>query len=171
MALQDVLRDFVLYNGADRQVGRIDNFKPPPLKSMIEKFRGAGMDSTMPVDMGMEELVASWTCSGIDRLTYQGFGLMNGVRTTIKVRAAVVDPVTGIAKPVFHTMIGLIDELDPSDYKPGDRATIGTKMSCTYYKLEHTIPGLPLIEVDVINGVRIINGVDQLAALRALVGR
>jgi P2 family phage contractile tail tube protein len=169
--IKDVLRDFVLFNGADKQVGRIDSFKPPSLNRMIEEFRGAGMDGKMPIDMGMETMTASWTTSGIDRITYGGWGLMNGIRTTVSVRAAVVDPVTGIPKPVVHTMIGDLTVIEPSEYKPGERATLQTTMALIYYKLAHTIPGAPLIEIDVVNGVRIINGIDQLVALRAIVGR
>jgi uncharacterized protein len=169
--IQDVLRDFVLYNGADKMVGRVDEFQPPALKRVVESFRGAGMDGSMPIDMGMEPLEASWTTSGIDRGTYAGFGLMNALRTTAILRGAVVDPVTGIPKPVIHTLVGDLTVVEPSGYKPGERATLKTTMVCLYYKLTHTLPGLPLIEIDIVNGVRIINGVDQLLALRLLVGR
>ena len=169
--IKDVLRDFVLFNGADKMVGRIDNFKPPALKRMVENFRGAGMDAPMPIDMGMEPMEASWTTSGIDRGMYGGFGLMNGIRVPVSVRAALVDPVTGLSKPIVHTMVGDITVVEPSDYKPGERATLQTTIALIYYKLTHTIPGVPVVEIDVVNGIRIINGVDQLVALRLLVGR
>jgi len=168
---KDVLRDFVLYNGADKMVGRIDAFKPPALKTITEQFRGAGMDAAMPIDMGMEPLEASWTTSGIDRNTYTGFGLMSGVRIPVSVRAAVVNPATGLPASVVHTMIGNITMVEPSEYKPGERATLQTSIALIYYKLTHTIPGVPAVEIDVINGVRIVNGVDQLIALRVLTGR
>jgi P2 family phage contractile tail tube protein len=107
----------------------------------------------------------------IDRSTYGGFGLINGLRTTAIVRAAVVDPVTGLPKPVIHTMVGDLTVVEPSSYKPGERATLKTSMALIYYKLSHTVPGVPLVEVDIVNGVRIINGIDQLLALRLIVGR
>lgn len=169
--IQDVLRDFVLVNAADRMVGRIDSFKPPALKVMHEDFRGAGMDTTLPVDMGMETMEASWVTSGIDRAMYTGFGVITGLPTTIKVRCSLLDPVTGIPKPLEHTMLGKIVSIESSDYKPGERATLTCSMKLTYYKLTHTIPGLPAVEIDVINGVRIIQAVDQLIAMRVLVGR
>lgn len=169
--IQDVLRDFVLSNGADKMVGRIDEFQPPALKKVVENFRAAGMDAAMPIDMGMEPLEASWQTSGIDRNTYAGFGLISGIRTTAIVRAAVVDPVTGVPKSVIHTMVGDLTVVEPSAYKPGERATLKTTIACVYYKLSHTVPGVPLIEIDVINGVRVINGIDQLLALRLIVGR
>lgn len=169
--IQDVLRDFVLYNGADRMVGRIDSFSPPKLEVQTEDFRGAGMDVPMPIDMGMSPLEAGWTTSGIDRGTYGGFGLMNGLRTLVNVRCALVDPVTGLSKPLIHTMGGTITLVEPSEYKPGERATLKATMKLLYYKLAHTVPGLPLVEIDVVNGVRIINAIDQLIAARLIVGR
>ena len=169
--IQDVLRDFVLYNAADRMVGRIDSFKPPALKVQTESFRGAGMDAPMPIDMGMEAMEASWVTSGVDRGMYTGFGVILGLPTSIKVRCSLIDPVTGIPKPLEHTMLGKITSIEPGDYKPGERATLACTMMLTYYKLTHTIPGLPAVEIDVINGVRIIQAVDQLIAMRVLVGR
>jgi P2 family phage contractile tail tube protein len=134
-------------------------------------FRGAGMDGAMPIDMGMEPLEASWTTSGIDRGTYTGFGLMNGIRSTVILRGALTDPATGLPKPVQHVMIGDLTVVEPGTYKPGERATLKTTMVCIYYKFTHTIPGVPAVEIDVINGVRIINGIDHLAAFRVMVGR
>lgn len=169
--IQDVLKDFVLTNGVDKMVGRIDEFQPPNLKVKAEDFRGAGMDGVMDIDMGMEKLECSWVSSGIDRGTYSGFGIIIGVPTIVTVRAAVVDPVTGIPKPVYHTCGGQVRSIDPAAYKPGDRATLKATMTLTYYRLTHTLPGVPVHEIDVINGIRIVNGVDQLLALRLIVAR
>lgn len=169
--IKDVLRDYVLFNGADRMVGRVDSFKPPSLQRTVEQFRAGGMDGKIPIDMGLEALESSWVTSGIDRGMYTGFGLIMGVRTTVQVRGAVVDPVTGLPKSVQHTMIGDITGIDPGEWKAGERATLSVSMQLAYYKLTHTLPGVPAIEIDLINGIRIINGVDQLIAVRALIGR
>lgn len=171
MSLNSVLRDWILINLADRMIGRIDEFKPPNLNLVVEEFRGAGMDTTMPIDMGMEALTASWTTSGVDRGTLASFGIIAATKPTVRVRGALLDPNTGVAVPVVHTMTGLITSIEPGAYKPGERATLSVTQRLTYYKLEHTTLGLPLTEIDVINGVRIIDGVDYLAQMRAIVGR
>ena len=41
-------------------------------------------------------------------------------------------------------------------------------MPLSYYKLE--IDGVVVIEIDVINGIEIVNGFDNLGALRAALG-
>lgn len=167
----DVLRDYCLFNGADRMVGRIDEFQPPNLKVMVEQFRGAGMDAPMPIDMGMEALEASWTTSGIERGMYTAFGIMIGLPTTIMVRGGASNTVTGLAKGVTHILGGKITEISPGPWKPGERAPLQVKMALTFYSLEHTIPGVPAVLIDVLNGIRAIDGVDQLLQLRILVGR
>lgn len=169
--IQDILRDFILFNNADKMVGRVDEFMPPALKIITEQNRAAGMDVAMPVDMGMEPLECSWTTTGIDRGTYTGFGLMNGLRTIVTLRGAVVDPVTGIPKPVTHVCGGSITSIEPGAYKPGEKATLKATMSLIYYRFTHSIPAVPVTEIDVVNGIRVINGVDQMIALRAMIGR
>jgi hypothetical protein len=167
--IQDILRDYVLFNGADKMVGRIETFTPPSLERMVEDVRMSGMDTSMPVDMGMAAMEASWVTTGVDKTTYAGFGLMNGIRTTVSVRGAVVDAVTGVAKPVIHKMVGDISKIDPAGWKVGERPGLTTTMKLIFYSLSHG--GAPVIEIDVINATRLINGVDQLIQLRAMTGR
>ena len=124
----------------------------------------------MPIDMGMEPLEASWVTSGIDRKTYAGFGIMPPLRTTVSVRGTVINPLTGIPSPVSHNLIGDITAVEPGEWKAGERATLAVTMNLIFYQLSHTIPGLPVILVDVINGIRVVDGIDQLIAIRALVG-
>lgn len=169
--MADILQDYVLFNGALKKVGGIDTFKPPTLERTLEDFRAAGMDAAIGIDMGMAPLVATWTSSGIDRDMYQNFGLTVGAPVTVNVRAAVKDHVTGLPKLVWHTMGGDFSIVDPGEYVAGQRATLSVTMRLKYYRLAHTIPGTPLIEIDLLTGRRVIGGVDQLAAIRALTGR
>lgn len=168
--LQDILRDFILYNGADKMVGRIEKFKPPDLKRIVEDVRMSGMDMAMPVDMGMEPMEASWTTTGIDAGSYAGFGLISSATPiAVSVRAAAMNPLTGIPVPVIHAFNGPITVVEASEYKVGERATLTTTVKPIFYSLTHG--GKPIIEIDVVNGIRLIGGVDQLITLRAITGR
>jgi P2 family phage contractile tail tube protein len=169
--ITDVLRDFALFVDGDRYVGKIDELKLPQLEIVEEDFRAGGMDAPMPLDMGMNALKAEFTVSGVDRGVLSRFGLELGLRSVVTARGALQDPATGLVKPVVATMGGNVRKIDPGSWKAGERATIVVGMSLLHYKLTHTIPGLPLIEIDVINGARIINGVDQLIGIRAAIGR
>jgi P2 family phage contractile tail tube protein len=169
--ITDVLRDFALFVDGDRYVGKIDELKLPQLEVIEEDFRAGGMDAPMPLDMGTNALKAEFTVSGVDRGVLSRFGLELGQRSIVMARGALQDPVTGFVKPVTACMTGNVRKIDPGSWKAGERATLVVGMSLIHYKLTHTIPGLPLIEIDIINGTRIINGIDQLIAIRAAIGR
>lgn len=169
--ITDVLRDFALFVDGDRYVGKIEELKLPQLEIIEEDYRAGGMDTSMPLDMGMNPLKAEFTVAGVDRGVLSRFGLELGRRSIVTARGALQDPGTGFVKPITAVMTGNVRKIDPGSWKVGERATLSVGMSLIHYKLTHTVPGLPLIEIDVINGVRIINGVDQLIAIRAAVGR
>ena len=63
---------------------------------------------------------------------------------------------------------GRYKEIDGGDTKQGDSSTTKVPFSPTYYKL--TINGEELIEVDTINMIERVNGVDLLAAHRTAIG-
>lgn len=60
------------------------------------------------------------------------------------------------------------DALPSLDIKPGENPDQESEYSCTYYRLE--INGIPVIEVDVINNIYFLNGVDQNATYRNNLG-
>ncbi len=168
--ITDVLRGFSLFVDGDRYVGKIDELKLPQLEVVEEDFRAGGMDAPMPIDMGTNALRSEFTVSGVDRNVLSKFGLELGLRSVVTARGALQDPVTGLVKPVTAIMGGNIRKIDPGTWKAGERATLVVGMSLIHYKLTHTIPGVPVIEIDVLAGIRIINGVDQLATIRAAIG-
>ncbi len=66
--------------------------------------------------------------------------------------------------PVVATLRGLLKEVDPGDWKAGEKAEFKYAVAVSYYKLE--VDGREVYEIDPVNGVRAINGVDQLAGMR-----
>lgn len=65
------------------------------------------------------------------------------------------------------TLRGWCSEEDPGEWKPGEKAPLKMKLECSYYKLEHAGE---LVHEIVPNMVRIVDGVDQLAAARTALG-
>jgi P2 family phage contractile tail tube protein len=70
--------------------------------------------------------------------------------------------------PVIVNLTGAWKDLDTGSWKAGEKAPLNVSVTLRYYKL--TMGGQELIEVDVINMVRIIDGTDQLADMRAAIG-
>ena len=58
--------------------------------------------------------------------------------------------------------------VDPGEWAAGSKAEFKYAVDVTYYKLE--IDGRVMFEIDPINCVRVIDGVDQLADVRNALG-
>ena len=62
----------------------------------------------------------------------------------------------------------LIPEIEASAWKPGDKSTLTLQVAAHYYKL--TVGDEELVEIDAVNLVRKVGGVDQMAEIRAAIG-
>ena len=63
---------------------------------------------------------------------------------------------------------GRHSEIDPGKAKAGDATEIKIKSAISYYKL--TLNGTVLLEIDPVNLVEMVDGVDRLAETRAALG-
>lgn len=70
--------------------------------------------------------------------------------------------------PVEVVVRGRHQEIDMGNAKPGSDTEHKFKMSCSYYKL--IVNGREVVEIDIVNMVFKVNGVDRLAAQRAAIG-
>ena len=117
--------------------------------------------------MGLEKLEASFTTNGVRREVLKYFGWPIRPAFNASFRGAFKGQ-KGAVKAVVATLRGGLKEVDPGDWKPGEKAEIKYAVAVTYYKLE--IDGRVMFEIDPLNCVRVIDGVDQLAAERAALG-
>ncbi len=108
----------------------------------------------------------NFTLCEYDVDTIVKFGLSNGAQVPLKLRGA-LDNEQGVT-PMTITLKGAWKELDFGNWKAGDKPSLKVNVSLRYYKLE--IDGKELVEVDVENMVRKINGKDQLEKTRKAIG-
>lgn len=167
MAARDVRKNLNLFVDGRGYAGQIDEFNAPKLALVTEEYRGGGMDAPIELTMGMEKLEADFSLISYDLDVLSLFGVAEGSFVPFVAREA-LESFDGTVTPVVHTMRGKIRELDPGTSKAGEKPTIKIAMALTYYKLQHG--GNTVIEIDVENMVRIVNGVDALAAQRAALG-
>lgn len=167
MAARDVRKNFNLFVDGRGYAGQADEFNAPKLTLQTEEFRAGGMDLPIDVTMGMEKLVCDFSLKAYDKYTLALFGVVQGASVPLTVREA-LESFDGTVTPVVHNMRGKITEIDPGTSKPGELAVLKITMSLTYYKQKHG--DTVLHEIDAENMVRVINGVDVLAAMRRALG-
>lgn len=147
--------------------GDVPSLSLPKLVVKMDEYRGGGMAGPIEMDVGLEKMEASFTTNGVRREAMKFFGLadqtaFNGVyRGSFKGQK-------GQTTAVVATLRGTLKELDPGDWKAGDKAEFKYSIAVSYYKLE--IAGRLIYEIDMVASIRVIDGVDQLASMRSDLG-
>lgn len=167
MAARDIRKNLNLFVDGRGYAGQVMEFTPPALALQVEDFRAGGMDAPIEVELGMEKLEASFVLSAYDRNTLGLWGIAPGREVQFTLREA-LESYDGTVKAVVHNLRGKLRKIDPGSSKPGEIPTLTHEVAVTYYRQQHD--GATVHEIDVINMVRIINGVDRLAAQRAALG-
>ncbi|BDA14024.1 phage major tail tube protein [Aeromonas caviae] len=167
MAARDIRKNFNAFVDGRGYAGQVDEFNAPKLTLQTEEFRAGGMDVPIDVTMGMEKMATDFSLMAYDRNVLALFGVTEGARVPLVLREQ-LESFDGTTTAVVHTMRGKITELDSGTSKPGSLTPLKVTMSLTYYKMQH---GDQVVhEIDAENMVRIINGVDILAAARNALG-
>ena len=165
--ITDILRNVNLFVDGRGYAGAVQMVQLPKLAVATEEHRAGGMDAPIEIDMGLEKLEASWSMDSVDADLLRRWGLAPDALTPCVFRGALQSE-DGSVKAVVATCRGLIREVDWGDWKPGEKATLKCTMAVRRYQLE--IDGETIHDIDVANMVRVVDGVDQLAAQRDALG-
>lgn len=161
----NLLKHFNLYVDGRGYAGEIDELQLPSLSLVEEEHRAGGMDAPIGIDLGMEKLEASFTLASAAKEALTRFGLSGETGFTAR---GSLESHDGTKEAVTATMRGRVRSVEPSGWQGGQKATWAYNLSLTYFRLE--IGGRVIYEIDAVNMVRIIDGVDQLAEHRANIG-
>jgi len=165
--LDDILKNMALYVDGRGYAGNVEELTLPTLTLKTEEFRNGGMDAPVDVELGMEKLETEFTLTSFDRRVIALFGVTSGGLAAVTVRGVVASD-NGVQTPVIVNLRGIVRTLDFGTWKPGDKAILKIMVSLRYYKLRHGVTTVH--EIDIPNMVRVVDGVDQLAATRAALG-
>ncbi|HEY0288569.1 MAG TPA: phage major tail tube protein [Pseudomonas sp.] len=147
--------------------GDVPELSLPKVSVKTDAYRGGGMDAEIDMDMGLEKLEASFSTNGVRKEAMKWFGLADGNAFNASFRGSFKGQ-KGEFTGVIATLRGMLKENDPGSWKAGDKAEFKYSVSVTYYKLE--VDGSVMYELDPINSVRVVNGVDQLIQMRTQLG-
>jgi uncharacterized protein len=162
----DVLKNFHVYIDARGYAGNADQVKLPKLSIKTDDYLAGGLDVPVGLDMGQEKMESTVVLSKFDPDALTLWGLRDGYMCPITVKGA-TESLDGSVKQVVANMRGKIRGVEMDDLKAQERSKITFTMEALYYKL--TVNGRVVYEIDVLNMVRIVNGVDQLAAIRSAI--
>ena len=165
--IPEVLHNTNMFVGGISLQGDVPSLSLPKVTVKVEEYRAGGMDAPIDMDMGLEKLDSSFTTNGVRREVLKFFGQSDLTGFNASFRGAFKGQ-KGVVKSVVATLRGSLKEVDPGDWKPGEKGEFKYAVAVTYYKLE--IDGSVMFEIDPLNSIRVIDGTDQLASLRSALG-
>ncbi len=165
MGLPHKLKDFVAYADGDSYVGRIGEIALPKLTLKTEKYRGGGMLAEVDVAMGLEALEMEVKYGGLVRGVLRKFGIPGVAATMVRFVGAYQEDVAGAYLTGELVTRGRLTEIDPGTAKAGDNTEWTAKYALSY--LKWTVNGREEVEIDVLNNIFMVDGVDRNADLRA----
>jgi P2 family phage contractile tail tube protein len=164
MVAKFIRKNFVLRVDGRGYAGEVEEVNPPKITLKTEDFRAGGMDGTIKLGMGQEPMDGDFTMPSFDANVLALAGIAEGQDVPVVLRE-VLESTDGTVTAVIHTMRGIVTEMDMGTAKSGESGKLKVTMNLRYYKLQH---GAAVVhEIDMLNMVRTINGVDQLAKQRA----
>ncbi len=167
MAAEDILKYLNLIVDGRGYAGKIEEYSPPDLTVATEEFRGGGMDVPIDIDMGLEKLTCSFVLTSYDRDVLSLWGLKSNAPVQFTAKGS-LESLDGTATPVQHQMQGVITQMGRGTWGSGSKPSLTITMSLRYYREVHG--DRTINEIDAVNMVRVVNGVDQLAVHRENIG-
>ncbi|WP_047308777.1 phage major tail tube protein [Rhodopseudomonas palustris] len=162
-----VLRNFNTFINGVGYAGRVSEVELPELKVKTEEYRGGGMDGVAELDMGLEALSAKFTFGEYAESVLGLWGNLDGNAARIQLRGALQRDGEA-AVPMIVDLHGGFKTSTLGSWKAGDLTQSENEMAIRYMKIQ--IGEAVVVEVDIDNMIRIVNGVDQLLSQRAAMG-
>lgn len=168
MGMPSVLKYFNLFNEARSYQGEVEEIKLPKLTRKMEDFRSGGMGGPVKIDLGQEILEIEQTYAGLVPEILKQYGNTKVAGLGLRFAGSYEDDGTGTVRAVEIIVRGRHEEIDPGSAKGGDMSKTVVKTTCSYYKL--SIDNQEVIEIDQINGIFKVDGVDLMEAHRKAIG-
>lgn len=168
IAFPRVLKNVHVFVDGRGYAGRFDEITLPTLTIKTEEWRGGGMDAPVSLDMGMEGLEATFNVSDFDPELFKTFGLLSQIGLPLTCKAAMQRQGSEEVTAVTAYLRGAWSGIETGSWKPGDKNANTFTMKAHYYRL--VADGEDLLEVDVINMIRRVAGIDQLESQRLALG-
>lgn len=162
--LPKIIKDFTAFIDGFGMAGRLEEGTIPKVALVTEELALAGMGGTVDASMGLlEKMESALTMVGLSSDFTRMLGAEDGGLT---LRGAISDG-SETQAAVFQ-MRGLFKEVEFGSMKRKDKGS--TKLMATLSYFKANIGGVDVIEVDVVNKVFLVHGVDRFADQRAALG-
>jgi P2 family phage contractile tail tube protein len=162
------LKDQMMFNEGLAYMGDAKTVGLPTLTRKNEGYRGAGMSGEVQMDMGMEAMELSVTCGGPMRQILRQWGTPTVDGVYIRFAGNYQADDTADVDHIEVIVRGRWSEIEMGDQETGEAGEFKSTLAVAYYKLVWN--GRTEIEIDPLNMIEVVDGLDRLAERRALLG-
>jgi len=168
MGMPRKLKHFNVYNDAESCLGEVLEITLPTLSRSMEDYRGGGMSGPVKIDNGMEALEVETKYGGVMRSVLRQFGIATHDGVQLRFAGSYQREDSGAVDAVEIIVRGRHQEIGRGNAKEGEDTEFSAKTACSYYK--EVWNGQVVAEIDFVNMIEIIDGVDRLAEHRRAIG-
>lgn len=171
LIIPEVINGFNVYNGdGDIMVGITDEMSMADLASKVATITGAGIAGSydVPVLGHFDSITQDIPFRILNKPIFEFANPMKQVGFNIRGAIQVTDKSTGVSDFLgFRYVVkGRCKTVSPGSLKPGD--VMGSKVSIEAVYILYEIEGEKLIEIDKLNNIYRVNGVDLMEKVRRL---
>ena len=148
-------------------LGRIAEFEEPTLAIATEDYRGGGMIGSVKIDLGLEPMEAKLKMGGHEAELIRKFGTTDVEGVRVRLTGAYQADDGSPPQAVECYIGGRFSEIAPGSSKAGDDTEQEFTVPLTYYRRE--VDGRTEIEIDMIAGIFLVDGVDRYAEIMAII--
>ncbi|MBS5840553.1 MULTISPECIES: phage major tail tube protein [Pseudomonas] len=170
MAMPRKLKNLNMFNDGNNYLGVVKSVTLPVLARKMEAYRGGGMNGPVKADLGFSDdgIQLEWKTGGLDLIALRQFGAVNASSVALRFTGAFQQDDTGEISSVEVVMRGRHETIDMGEAQPGEDTEHSITTTCTYYKL--SVDNEALIEIDLLNFIENVNGVNMLEKQREALG-
>lgn len=164
------LKNLNMFNDGNNYLGVVKSVTLPVLARKMEAYRGGGMNGPVKADLGFSDdgIQLEWKTGGLDLIALRQFGAVNASSVALRFTGAFQQDDTGEISSVEVVMRGRHETIDMGEAQPGEDTEHSITTTCTYYKL--SVDNEALIEIDLLNFIENVNGVNMLEKQREALG-
>ncbi|CAD6040195.1 phage major tail tube protein [Escherichia coli] len=165
--MKNNLRGWTLFINGVSRIDGAHEYTPPELSVSKIDIRTGAMDTSIPVDDGMEAMTASFKIYGVDPAVLALFGMQAGILSP-RITAYEAYTNTGAWNGKVDELQGLITKITPDARPDSNKGEAGytVELSLNYYR--STYNGVEIYEIIPEQCVRRVNGVNVLEGMKTL---
>lgn len=168
MSLPRKLKNFALFVNGESYAGQVTEVTLPKLTRKTEDYRAGGMSGPVESALGLDKLELKWTAAGYIKSLLAQWGTTTVGGVLLRFAGALQADDNTEVTSLEVVVRGYHKEIDFGKAAAGDKTEIQVSSAISYYKL--SLNSVPVIEIDLVNLVEVVDGTDLMADIRTALG-